>query len=445
MTEVSRPPSRAQILVVEDSSVFREMQGLLLRQAGYDTCLQEDPRAAIAEVERRRYDLVVIDHELPGLNGVELMHALRKVQPHLEVVFVTAFLTLELAVKLTNQGVAGIFNKPASPKALLEKIEETLGRTVRDTAIRSGPTPAHAPNRKVETPSPATLALTAPPTYRPAYDPMHVFGAGEVFREFTHRLWKIRDFRATLLLFGEPGSPFELFARELAGISLFREGPTLACDAVEFEPRRLVEILAPTLISHDAGTLVVTGVETFDTAQQRTLESLITGRESFLPFARRFRVVLAATTALAARVDGGGFSPTLYKKIAALSLAVPALRELTGDIAANARHLIQQHQRTIDATFPATLSAEGAAWLERQPWPGNYTQLSRTLMLAARHAFAGSIDVSALQAGLLAGEREREGVSAASLASLTKPAFETQPKAGVLTESLTDSSVPKGV
>lgn len=408
MSEISRPPARAQILVVEDSSVFREMQGLLLRQAGYATCLVEDSGAAVAEAQRLRYDLVVIDHELPGTTGVELMQTLRALQPHLAVVFVTGFLTLELAVQLTQQGVAGIFNKPANPKALLEKIEETLGRTVRDTAIRS----AHPPpalSRKSEA---APVAFTPPPSHRPAYDALHVFGMGEVFREFTHRLWKIRDFRATLLLFGEPGSPFEPVARELAGISLFREGPTLICDAVEFEPRRLVEILAPTLISHDAGTLIVTGVETFGAEQQQTLEALLASRDGFLPFARRFRVILAATTALAARVDRGEFSSALYKKIAALSLALPALRELTGDIAANARHLMQQHQRTIDATFPATLSAEGATWIERQPWPGNHAQLSRTLMLAARHAFAGRIDVSALEAGLLACEREAQGAAA---------------------------------
>src|SRR5205807_1346481 len=119
------------------------------------------------------------------------------------------------------------------------------------------------------------------------------FGSSDVFREFTHSLRKVRDFRSVLLLQGEEGSAFEMFARELAGISVFRDGPIMVCPAAEFGPRRLIEVLAPSLLSHDPGTLVVTGVEGFSDEQQKTLENLTTGRDVFLPFARRFRTVLA--------------------------------------------------------------------------------------------------------------------------------------------------------
>src|SRR5438094_3837919 len=119
MSGVAKSSACAQILVVEDSSVFREMQGLLLRQAGYGASLHESPQAALGAAAKQKFDLVVIDYELPEMNGEQFMHAFRLIQPECAVVFVSGTLTLELAIKLSSQGVAGIFNKPVNPKTLL--------------------------------------------------------------------------------------------------------------------------------------------------------------------------------------------------------------------------------------------------------------------------------------------------------------------------------------
>src|ERR1051326_7811809 len=128
---------RAQILVVEDSSVFREMQGLLLRQAGFGPWLYENPQVALQEAAKQKFDLVVIDYELPEMNGEQFMHALRKLQPDIPAIFVSGSLTEELVVRLPTQNVAGLFHKPSNPKQPLEKISETLSRAARDTAVRT--------------------------------------------------------------------------------------------------------------------------------------------------------------------------------------------------------------------------------------------------------------------------------------------------------------------
>jgi DNA-binding NtrC family response regulator len=395
MSGPGKDTSRAQILVVEDSSVFREMQGLLLRQAGFAACLHENPGAALSDAAKQKFDLVVIDYELPDMNGEQFMHALRRLQPEIPAIFVSGSLTQELIVRLTTQNVAGLFHKPTNPKQLLEKISETLSRAARDTAVRAGSTaPVGGSSAK----------LAAPPVVEPsahglAYEPLYVPGHSDAFREFTHRLWKVRDFRSTLLLQGEPGSAFELFARELAGISLFREGPVMLCDVADFEPRRLIEVLAPSLLSQDAGTLIVTGVEQFTADQQKTLENLTTGRDVFLPFARRFRLVLAATPRLAERVEDGSFGDVLFYKISSLSLTIPTLRAMRSDILANAQHILQQHRNLANAATPTALTAEAATWVEAQDWPGNYAELSSLLLLAASHATGEELDVAALQAG----------------------------------------------
>jgi two-component system response regulator FlrC len=396
---------RAHVLIVEDSSVFREMQSLLLRQAGYAISAHEHPEAALAAARERAYDLVIIDYELPGMNGQVFMHELRKILPGIAVVFVSGSLTLELAIQLSSQGVSGIFNKPANPKILLEKINETLNRSgSRDAEPgRSSNSPLPAA-RRGNSGSPLAAVVPAvapePPIGKLAYPPRHFLGQSDAFGEFTQRLWKVRDFRAVLLLQGESGSPFELIARDLAEISIFREGPVMQCDAAQFDTRNLIEALAPSLLATDAGTLIVTGVETFSPAQQKILEHLVTSRDVFQPFARRFRLVLAAAGNLSEMADDGRFNETLYYKISSLSVTVPALRELPGDILPNATRLLSEHRITLNAQAAFTLATAAAAWLGAQAWPGNYAQLSRVLLAAARQARSGAIEVAALEAAL---------------------------------------------
>lgn len=399
MTVPAKDSARAHILVVEDSSVFREMQGLLLGQAGYVVSSHESPQAALNVAAKQHFDLVVIDYELPEMNGQQFMHALRKIQPEVAVVFVSGALTLDLAIQLSSQGVAGIFNKPANPKTLLEKINETLARQgARDTAARVGsgsplPTARRGGPGSPFLPNPAT---SEPSADRLAYAPRFVLGNSDRFREFSHRLWKVRDFRAVLLLQGDPGSPFELLARELAEISIFRDGPIMVCDAAKFEPRALIAALAPSLLSHDAGTLIVTGVETFTLEQQKTLENLLTGRDVFLPFARRFRLVLAGSSALSERVDDGAFGETLYYKISSLSLSVPTLREMRGDILTNARRILVAHHEAGHAQSSLAIAADAAQWIETQEWPGNYDELARTILTAALQSHGNELTLAAL-------------------------------------------------
>jgi DNA-binding NtrC family response regulator len=404
MSDEGKISARAHILVVEDSSVFREMQGLLLRQAGYAVSGHEHPQTALAAARERKYDLVIIDYELPEMNGQQFMHELRKILPQIAIIFVSGSLTLELAIQLSRQGVAGIFNKPANPKTLLEKINETLNRTgSREAALPGRGSLSPLPTaRRASSASPfpvAPVTLGEPSDGDLAYTPQFFPGQCDAFREFTHRLWKVRDFRAVLLLQGETGTPFELIGRDLAAISIFREGPVMVCDAAEFETRHLIEVLAPSLLSQDAGTLIVTGVESLTVEQQKILQTLLTSREVFQPFARRFRLVLATAGYLSDLADSGAFDETLFYKISALSVEVPTLRNLRGDILLHVRQLLDQ-QALIRKTASLALSTVAARWLEDQEWAGNYGQLVKTIEFAVASTTGRELGVPALESAL---------------------------------------------
>jgi DNA-binding NtrC family response regulator len=402
MNVAERASPRASILVVEDSSVFREMQGLLLGQAGYDVSAHESPQTALEIGAKQLFDLVIIDYELPQMNGQEFMHALRKIQPDIAVIFVSGSLTLELAIQLSSEGVAGIFNKPANPKTLLEKVNETLARnSARDTAARVGSNSQLGGRANGSTSALYNSPTTELAADQTAFKPRFLPATSQVFRDFSSRIWKVRDFRSVLLLQGEPGSPFESLARELTEISVFREGPIMVCGAAEFDARRLIEVLAPSLLSHDAGTLVVSGVESFNAEQQVMLNNLMSGRDVFLPFARRFRLVLAASGRFSDRVENGSFDETLYYKISSLSLTVPSLREMPGDIVAIAGHIRASHGESQSPGEALAFAPDAIKWLEAQAWPENYDQLYRTILGAIPHAKNSQITSAALAATLL--------------------------------------------
>lgn len=435
MSEDVKESARAHVLLVEDSSVFREMQALLLHQAGYAVSGHEHPQTALAAAQQQKFDLVIIDYELPEMNGQQFMHELRKIQPTIAIIFVSGSLTLELAIQLGRQGVAGIFNKPANPKTLLEKINEALSRTgSRDAALpgkgSNSPLPA-ARRGNSATPFQSPTVSTDPSSGELAYTPRYFPGHCEAFREFTHRLWKVRDFRAVLLLQGETGTPFELIGRDLAAISIFRDGPIMLCPAAKFETRHLIEVLAPSLLSQDAGTLIVTGIESLSADQQKVLHTLMTSRDMFLPFARRFRLVLAAATTLSDLADSGAFDETLYYKISSLSVEVPALRDLRGDILLHVRQLLDQHAAATKSAQSPSLSSATAAWLEEQEWSGNYAELSRTLQLAFAATNGPELALSELEAALRQIRSQAIAVAATPIAAApVRPEIvvdETQP------------------
>jgi DNA-binding NtrC family response regulator len=369
------------------------MQALLLRQAGYGVGLFEDPQAALAEAAGRKFDLAIVDDGLPAMRGEAFLDALRQVRPDLPVIFVSGSLTHEAIVRLARERVAGIFTKPAQSQQLLEKIAGTLGRP--EPAVRGGSRSPFGGSLPPFSPAPE------PSPHGLAYEPHHVFGASDRFRELTHRLWQVRDFRSVLLLQGEAGSAFELFARELARISSSAQGPVLRCNAADFAPEPLLEALAPALLGAGTGTVVITGVEQFTAAQQQTLENLIEGRDVFQAFAHRFRFIVTATHHLAQRVDDGSFAPGLFVKISSQFVTLPPLRTMRADLVANAKHLIEEHQAASGAIAPVKLGVDATAWLEAQDWPGNYAQLSEVVKQALARVTNGTLDASALQAALV--------------------------------------------
>lgn len=123
-------PLRGRVLIVEDASVYREMQSLLLRQASYDVVNCEDPIKALMTLSERICDAVVLNSDRPGVSAAEFITALRKERPSVAIIWITASLDADLARDMTRSGVSATLQRPVGPEQLIRKLDEVLGRSL---------------------------------------------------------------------------------------------------------------------------------------------------------------------------------------------------------------------------------------------------------------------------------------------------------------------------
>lgn len=138
---------RGRVLLIEDASVFREMQSLLLRRAGYHVVTCEQPHLALHEASQQPFDVALLNSDASGIDSAEFFAALRRHQPKIAIIFVAAALTIELTREMTRAGVAAVLQRPVNPALLMEKIDFALGHAVRPGAPQFFATaPAPAPS-----------------------------------------------------------------------------------------------------------------------------------------------------------------------------------------------------------------------------------------------------------------------------------------------------------
>jgi two-component system chemotaxis sensor kinase CheA len=125
------PPSRRRVLVVDDASLVRQVLADLLADAGVEVVTAEDGHAALRAVEAERPDLVVSDLDMPGMNGIELLHALRTAAPDLPVIMLTARSADDVRDRAIREGARAFLVKSDFQPALLI---DAVGRCLEKAA-----------------------------------------------------------------------------------------------------------------------------------------------------------------------------------------------------------------------------------------------------------------------------------------------------------------------
>jgi DNA-binding NtrC family response regulator len=364
-----------RILFADDETSIQELMRIELPRLGHEATVCPDGRTALAALDRTSYDCVIVDLDMPGVGGLEVIARVRETSADTETVIITGKSSLESAVAAVRQGVFDYLTKPcklAEIQAVLERVRKKRELTSRLRALE----------RRV----------------RRAEGTSQLVGASSGLERVRRLVARVAASDANVLIRGETGTGKELVARAIHEGSPRAGGPLVAvnCGAL---PEHLVE---SELFGHrkgaftgadehraglfevaDGGTLFLDEIgELPKQLQSRLLRALESGEIRRVgdnqPITVDVRVVCATHRSLEEMVGAGVFREDLLFRINTFEIAIPPLRERIDDLPELVRHFVRKArpQMPPDAEFAMP---EVFAALAHHRWPGNIRELANVI------------------------------------------------------------------
>jgi DNA-binding NtrC family response regulator len=381
------------LLLVEDKNELRAMLRKALERSGYTVDEAPDGTAAIQKVRARRYLLVITDLKMPGASGLDVLRETKHADATIPVILLTAFGSVEEAVRAMKEGAFDFLQKPVD----LDHLMLLVQRAARQQELLR-----------------ENLLLREEYTAR--YGFPRIVGEHASIREISQQIQRIAATDSTALLLGESGTGKELFARAIHHLSNRREQPFVALNCAAI-PEGLVE---NELFGHERGAFTGAGarkVGKMDLAHHGTLFLDEIGE---LPLAiqakllrvleeRRFervggtqlieidvRIVVATNRDLQKLMQEKLFREDLYFRISAVPITIPALRDRGNDIWLLADYFLDKFSREF-AKPGLELSSDAKQRLLEYRWPGNVRELQNALERAVILADGLAISANGLQ------------------------------------------------
>jgi len=362
----------ARILVLDDDPGVVDLLVDDLGEHGYAAEGCTRPDEALERIRAGAFDLLVSDVEMPGMRGPELLRVLQRERPELLVVLITAFGSVETAVRAMREGASDFVTKPFRIEALLRAIERSLReRSLRREIVRL---------KSAREPEPGAIVARS-----------------ASMRRVVELAQRVAATDATLLLTGESGVGKGAVARlvhersgragafvqvncaalpaALAEAELFGVRRGAFTDAREDRPGLFSQAHGGTLFLDEIGELPLE-------LQPKLLQALETRRVR--PLGGRgeeavdVRIVAATHRALDEAVREKRFRADLYFRLDVVRLDIPPLRERPDDV----RPLVDVLLAAAAARFDRPVrgvSEQALAWLEARPWPGNVRELANAV------------------------------------------------------------------
>ena len=373
------------------------MLQILLRREGYDAVGASSVDAALTEIERQPFDIVITDLRMAGRNGLELVDEIRRRKLDTTVVVMTAYGSKEIAIEAMKRGAYDYLSKPfeADEVVLLLRKAEERERLFRENVtlrkqLRSG-------GQEAELGLGEMVAKSGRMT--------------DLFRTIR----KIAEFKTTVLVGGESGTGKELVARAIHRLSPRADGPFIAvnCGAI---PATLLE---SELFGHRKGAFTDATRDRKGLFEEANGGTLFLDEIGELPLGlqvkllrvlqeeeiRRLgdtqdvkvdvRVVAATARDLSSEVKRGAFREDLYYRLNVLSIHLPPLRERREDIPLLVEHFIQRMNARMGLKVLGA-TTEAMRLLIESEWPGNVRELENTIERAMVLTEGDQIDVDSL-------------------------------------------------
>lgn len=367
--------SEIGILIVDDELIVRESLTKWFREDGFRVESAENAAAALRKLQAGRWNLMLVDIKMPGMDGIELLQRVRETNKNVIVIVITAFATVDTAVKALKEGAYDYITKPIDPDYLDHLIEKALtqqqltqeNQKLRDTV--------------------SELATAG-----------EIIGDSPEMTKVLELIGTVAPTDTTVMIRGESGTGKELVARAIHSGSPRKYFPivTVNCGAMT------ETLLESELFGHergaftgaqyrrkgkvelaDGGTLFLDEIGNIDMKTQMDLLRVIETKQ----FTRvggtdivhsDFRVVCATNKDLEQAVKDGTFRDDLYYRLNVFTIPLPPLRGRRGDIAKLAHFFLEKYARQMNKRVEG-FSPEAMLTLRGYDWPGNVRELENAI------------------------------------------------------------------
>ncbi len=369
------PNTKGAILVVDDEAEIREGLELLLRSEGYGVASAETGDAGLARLDEQPFDLLLLDVSLPDRNGLELLREIRRRDPYLSVVLITAYASIDTARAAFKSGAQDYITKPWSNDELLAQVAQAVeGRRLREE----------------------NLQLKR--AFKQRYNFPNIIGKSENMLAVLDLVTQVAPSRSTVLIAGDSGTGKELIAKAIHSASTRADKPFVPVNTGSMP----VDLLESQLFGHlkgaftgavaskkglfevaDQGTIFFDEISTIGPETQAKLLRVIQEREYMrLGGTETIKVdvrILAATNAdLVTLVREGRFREDLFHRLNVIAINLPALRDRKEDIPLLIDHFLRRYCEE-NAKPQRRFTTPAMKLLMDYDWPGNIRELENVV------------------------------------------------------------------
>jgi DNA-binding NtrC family response regulator len=383
--------SRAgDILVIDDEEIMRDVLETLLKREGYDVCLASSGEEGLELARTTPFDAAIVDIMMPGINGIEVLDELKRIDEDLAVLIITAYASVESAIAAMKNGAFDYITKPFKNDEVLVVVRNALERRRLVHENRN-------------------LRQNIQERYHKF---ANIIGRSQKMRQVFDLIIQAAPSRSPILIQGESGTGKELVARAIHANSSRSERAFVAVNSSNSAP----DLLESSLFGHvkgafagalyakkglfdlaDKGSLFFDEIGSVPLDTQAKLLRVIQERDFMrvggLETIKVDARVLAGTTVdLRQLMEEGRFREDLFYRLHVISIQLPPLRERKDDIPLLVQHFLAKYGQENKKT-DLELTPDALDLLSAYDWPGNVRELENVIERAAVLAPGPSIGV----------------------------------------------------
>jgi DNA-binding NtrC family response regulator len=387
------------IHVIDDEPIIHEVLSQLLTSEGYEVELSSSGEEALEKYDSETYDVILLDLLMPGLDGIEVLKSIKKIDPRAVIIIITAYASVESAIAAMKLGAYDYVQKPFKHEELLLTIKRALEhKSLQDENIR----------------------LKDELTRKFGFD--NIIGQSPPMQRVFDLIKATAPTRSTILIQGESGTGKELVARAIHQNSDRRNFAFIVVNSGSLPP----DLLESHLFGHvrgaftgavsekrglfeaaDRGSIFFDEISTISLETQAKLLRVMQDKEFMRLGGTQTikvdaRIIAATNVGLEELIERKAFRQDLFYRLNVIKIELPPLRERTQDIAQLVRHFIEIYSRENRKEIEG-VSEDVMEILENHDWPGNVRELENVIERAIVLTKSSLITRSGLPPALVSG------------------------------------------